>query len=151
MTSYGQFVHMYKMVRNPHPFYSPLRKWDCTSAEASMASGRIKAQPPILKTLSSPQSGQGLPSPYPCHRPGSASCPLRMVKTMVLSMFSRMGTSRTPKDPPRTSKDPQGPVRDFPQIAQGPKASHRTFQGPQMRPQEPPNAQNLEEFAGPMA
>ena len=33
----------------------------CISAEASMASGRVEAGPPILRTLSSPQSGEGFP------------------------------------------------------------------------------------------
>ena len=44
------------------------------SAEASMASRRVDARPPILKTLSSPQSGEAFPLPLPmlnnCPRPG---------------------------------------------------------------------------------
>ena len=81
-----------------------------------MASGRVDAGPPILKTLSSPQSGEGFPPltpPIAPARPVGGSLgknqPFEHVeKTSVFSTFPRMGPQGSLKDPPRIPKDHQG-------------------------------------------
>ena len=86
------------------------------SAEASMASGRVEARPPILKTLSTPQSGEGFPPLTPPRAPARPSfrfrergAPLGNVeKTMICSTFPRMGPQGSLKDLPRIPKDPSG-------------------------------------------
>ena len=122
------------------------------SAEASMASGRVEAGPPILKTLSSPQSGEGFcpltPPTAPARPPvrfRESLAPLGNVKKHVCFFnVSAYGPPRIPQGP---SKDPQGPLRDLPGPPQGPprppKAAPKAPEGSPMPSQEAPNAQNI--------
>ena len=104
-----------------------------------MASGRVDAEPAILKTLQSPQSGECLPSPYPSHCfgsaswrvPGKNSSPLKMLKN---HWFYNVFAHGRPKVPPRTPQGPprapQGALRDAPEP---PKAPQSSPQGSKMR------------------
>ena len=77
------------------------------SAEASMASGRVEAGPPSLKTRSSPQSGEGFPPltpPTAPARPFSKNLePLGPPKNLILAAtratFPCLGPPKDPKDP----------------------------------------------------
>ena len=99
-------------------------------AEASMASGRVNAGPPILKG--------GFPSPYPSHRPSLASRsfaakyrpPLKMFKKgLFCSTFPRMGPQGSIKKPPSSqgpSRASQGRPNQPPSPRKMPKALPRT-------------------------
>ena len=124
------------------------------SAEASMASRRVEAGPPILKTLSSPQPGEGFPFlPLPSPRltrlevPLGKICPLGNVnKNNICSTFPRMGPQGFLKDPSRilqgSPRTPQAPPRPPQRPPRPPKAAPNAPEGSTMPSQEPPNAQN---------
>ena len=100
--------------------------YTCKSAEASMASGRVEAGPPILKTLSSPQSGEGFPALTPPtataqperDSPGKISPLENVTETRFVSTFPRMGPQGSLKDPPRIPKDPSGTSKGSPRALQ---------------------------------
>ena len=99
------------------------------SAEASMASGRVDAGPPNLKTLKSPSNpGRvSLPLPLPSPRPGHLETFLESLtpfenvkKPLVLQRFRTWAPQGPPKDPPRTPKDLSGSYQGRPRAPQGP-------------------------------
>ena len=121
-----------------------------------MASGRVDAGPPILKTLSSPQSGEGFPPLTPPTAPAQPAGgspgknqPFENVeKTMFFSTFPRMGPQGSLKDPPRIPKDPSGTAQGPPRALQGPPKQPPR---PQKDPQCPPkNLQMLKTQQKPM-
>ena len=94
-----------------------------------MASGRVDARPPNLKTLKSPQNRGGFPSPYPSHPLGPASQlpgwkyppPLKTLKNRwFYHVFAHGRPKVPPKDPPRTPKDLSGSSQGRPEAPQGP-------------------------------
>ena len=117
-----------------------------------MASGRVDAEPAILKTLQSPQirGGFTLPLPLPLLRLGHLEVPLEKViplenvkQTIVFTTFSHMGAPRIPQGP---SKDPQGLLRELPGTPQSPprppKAVPKALEGSPRLSQEAANGQN---------
>ena len=55
------YIHVHIYIYNYAFIYHTYMHTCIISAEASMASGRLEGRLPILKTLSSPQSGEGFP------------------------------------------------------------------------------------------
>ena len=115
----------------------------CKSAEASMASGQVDARPPILRTPSCPQSGEGVPRLTPPTAPARPAICLwentaprtNVEKRLCCSTLPCMGPQGSLKEPPRTPRPPQGPHRAPPGPTKAPEGSP-------MRPREPPSAQN---------
>ena len=93
-----------------------------------MASGRVEAGPPNLKTLKSPSNpGRvSLPLPLPSPRLGclerilESVTPLENVKKpLFLQRFRTWAPQGPPKDPPRTPKGPSGSSQGRPRASQG--------------------------------
>ena len=99
------------------------------SAEASMASGRVDAQPPILKTLSSLQSGEGFPPLTP------PTAPARLVGGSLGKSRTPRAPQGLPKQPPRSQKDPQCPPKNLQMLkTQQKQMLFQCFHKPPMAP-----------------
>ena len=105
-----------------------------------MASGRVEPRPPILKTLSSPQSGEGFPPlthPTATAQPGGGSVGQKSAPWKTLKKPSCFQCFRVwaPKDPSRTfqgsPRTPQEPPRARPGPSKAPQSSP---QGPRRIP-----------------
>ena len=121
------------------------------SAEASMASGRVDAGLPILKTVFSPSIRIWFPSPYPSHGPDSASCsfpgksrpPWKYKKNNgCVQCFRAWRPPGSLKDSPRTPRTHQGPPSPPQGLPRPPKAAPKAPEGSPLHSQEPPNAQS---------
>ena len=108
-----------------------------------MASGRVDAEPPILKTLQSPQirGGVTLPLPLPApwlgqlFVPGNPSAPLEMFKKLLFFQRFRVrgpqGSPKDPRGPPRTPLGSQSGPTWLPRAHPGlPKTPPKTSQRP---------------------
>ena len=109
------------------------------SAEASMASGRLEGRLPILKTLSSPQSGEGFPPLTPPTAPARPvrenlepfGPPKNLILAATRATFPCLGSPRSPQGPPKDPQGPQGPPRNS---TGTPKDPPRTSLGPPRTP-----------------
>ena len=122
-----------------------------------MASGRVEAEPAILKTLQSPQirGGFTLPLPLPLLRLGQLEVPLEKIlpsenvkKPLFLQRFRTWAPQGPPKDPPRTPKDPSWSSQGRPRAPQGPSKQPPRLQNELQG--SPKNLQMLKTLEKPM-